>query len=130
MIKWFAPTKLMPTAISADNRQTRGSLASLLNLQQAECATGTGARARTCTSAFAAEEREGEAGELLDDVHARLQIHIALQYHDCTLAVGQDAGHVRTDAAKHVQEVAHHHHLVLCARQDGVEQARTRLQLA
>ena len=40
MIKWFAPTKLMPTARSADNRQTRGSLASLLNLHARERARG------------------------------------------------------------------------------------------
>ena len=32
MSRWLAPTKLMPTARSADNRQTRGSLVALLNL--------------------------------------------------------------------------------------------------
>ena len=33
MTRWLAPTKLMPTARSTESKQTRGSLAPLLNLR-------------------------------------------------------------------------------------------------
>ena len=124
MMRWLAPTKLMPTARSEESKQTRGNAASLLNLRRGRTRVLSNAVQWECSAPHLGSHAP------VNESLARFQVNLTFECEHRARSGLRRRLDVLTDAAEHIQPISHNYHLVYGAEEDGVQQPSASLQLA